>query len=128
MSGFSPSLPLRKDPAYAGYALNATMLDVIKQNFKHLVLTSPGERMMIPDFGVGIRNFLFETNNAITRSTIESRMIDQIDKYMPFINILRLEFTDSSASPVQDIGNSLQISIEYQIVPLGLSDVLVVEI
>ena len=43
-------------------ALTKTMMEVIKQNFKNLVLTNPGERVMLTDFGVGIRRFLFEMN------------------------------------------------------------------
>jgi uncharacterized protein len=127
MSGFSPSLPLRRDPTYVGFALNDTMLDVIKQNFKHLVLTAPGERMMIPDFGVGIRNYLFETNDPLTHSAIRSGLSSQIKKYMPFISILNVEFNDNG-SVLGDLSNSLQIIITYQILPLGLSDILLVEI
>jgi len=127
MSGFSPSLPLRKDPTYVGFALNDTMLDVIKQNFKHLVLTAPGERMMIPDFGVGMRNYLFETNDPLTHSAIRSGLSSQVDKYMPFISILNVEFNDNGAA-LGDLSNSLQIVITYQILPLGLSDTLLVEI
>jgi len=127
MSGFSPSLPLRKDPMYAGFALNATMLDVVKQNFKNLVLTAPGERMMIPDFGVGMRNYLFEMNDPITHSAIRSKLSSQVEKYMPFISILNVDFNDNGAA-LGDISNSLQIVITYQVSPLNLSDTLLVEI
>jgi len=127
MSGFSPSLPLRKDPMYAGFALNPTMLDVIKQNFKNLVLTAPGERMMIPDFGVGMRNYLFEANDPLTHSAIRSGLSSQVDKYMPFISILNIEFNDNGAA-LGDFSNSSKIVITYQILPLGLSDTLLVEI
>jgi|TARA_R110002110_G_scaffold133461_3_gene315822 hypothetical protein len=123
MSGISPSLPLRRDPQYAGYALNSDMLDVVKQNFKHLVLTAPGERMMIPDFGVGIRNFLFEQNDQSTYAAIRGKLDEQVRKYIPFIAIQNVEF---EGGEIQD--NGVQIVITYEVVPLQLSDTLLIEV
>ena len=42
------------------YALTKTHHEVIRQNLKNLILTVPGERIMIPDFGVGLKKLLFE--------------------------------------------------------------------
>jgi phage baseplate assembly protein W len=127
MSGFSPFLPLTLDPGDPGYRLNKTMLDVIKQNFKNLVLTAPGERVMIPDFGVGIRNYLFEQNSASTFNNIRSRLSSQTDKYMPFISIRNVQFINPEEQK-NDIGNGVQIVINYEIIPLAISDILTVEI
>jgi uncharacterized protein len=123
MSGISPSLPLRRDPQYAGYALNSNMLDVVKQNFKHLVLTAPGERMMIPDFGVGIRNFLFEQNDQSTYAAIRGKLDEQVRKYIPFIAIQEVQF---EGGEIQD--NGVQIVITYEVVPLQFSDTLLIEV
>ena len=119
MAGFSPALPLRRD-SEDGFTLNKTMLEVVKQNFKNLVLTSPGERMMIPDFGVGIRRFLFEQNTANTHGKIRSAINLQAGKYMPFISIVDIIFSTAQDSTL----HSLQIHINYEIVPLEYSDVL----
>mgnify|MGYP003354002300 CR=1 FL=1 len=35
-------------------------INKMKQNFKILLLTNPGERVHFPKFGVGLRNYLFE--------------------------------------------------------------------
>ena len=59
MAGFAPKLPLARDTG-DGFALIKNFENMIKQNLKMLVLTSPGERIMIPDFGVGLRRYLFE--------------------------------------------------------------------
>ena len=58
MAGLSPKLPIQKDPV-DGFALTKTFKEMVKQNFKNLMLTSPGERIMDPEFGVGLRRFLF---------------------------------------------------------------------
>ena len=54
MSNYSPRLPLQIDSTN-GFSNNQTILQVVQQNLKMLLLTSPGERVMDPNFGVGIR-------------------------------------------------------------------------
>jgi|7_EtaG_2_1085326.scaffolds.fasta_scaffold16605_2 uncharacterized protein len=126
MSGFSPSLPLTLDPGSPGYYLNKNMLEVVKQNFKNLVLTAPGERMMIPQFGVGIRNYLFQPNDSSTYSQIRSKINSQVKKYMPFISISDVQFI--SPDEGNDLSNGVNITIIYEIVPLSLSDALKIDL
>ena len=79
MSGKSPKLPLSKD-YQDGYTLNKTFRDVARQNLKMMVLTSPGERIMIPDFGVGIRQYLFENATDEAFLTLRGRIFEQARK------------------------------------------------
>ena len=60
--GLSPKLPLQMDQRVGSYQLNRTYLEMINQNFKNLLLTNPGERIMDTRFGVGLSMFLFEQN------------------------------------------------------------------
>ncbi len=123
MAGFSPSLPLRRGGDY-GYVLTQDMIEVVRQNLKNLVLTNPGERMMLPEFGVGIKTFLFEMNDQTTYGNIRARVITQVKKYMPFLAINNMVFdTDEFNFP-----NSLGVTIFYDILPLSLSDVLEITI
>ena len=69
MIGISPKLPLSLSPN-GGHLLNETHEKSVAQNFKNLVLTCPGERAMDPLFGVGLRNFLFLNDTAVTRRNI----------------------------------------------------------
>tara|TARA_R110002020_G_scaffold412409_2_gene622001 strand:- start:446 stop:745 length:300 start_codon:yes stop_codon:yes gene_type:complete len=95
------------------------MVEVLKQNFKNLVLTAPGERVMLPTFGVGIRNFLFEPNISSTYGAISSKIKQQVRQWMPFISIDDMRF---ETDPVNE--NLVGIQISYTISPLELSDVL----
>jgi len=114
MKELSPKFPLFFS-SDGGYESNKTIKEVVKQNFKNLVLTSPGERIMIPDFGVGIRNYLFEQNDTQTSKAILERINQQINKYMPFIEI-------QDFSPLFD-ENSIVISIQYFIIPISDTDI-----
>jgi len=114
--GLSPKLPLTLDDA-DGYALNKTHKDMIKQNLKMLVLTIPGERIMEPKFGVGLITYLFEQNLPMTYSAIETKMIEQVDLYMSYIDIVELRFENTMTNPDLD-ENYLRIRLEYFIKPL----------
>ena len=119
MAELSPIFPLFFN-GQGTYASNILAKDVVKQNFKNLLLTSPGERIMIPDFGVGLRNFLFQQNVDQTVNLILDRVQQQIQRYMPFIEIQ--EFSPSYEE------NQLIIVIQYFIIPLNDVDILGVRI
>ena len=61
--GISVKLPLTYNSFDGPYTLNKKTKEAVRQNFKNLVLTAPGERVMDPQFGGGMRNFLFEQMN-----------------------------------------------------------------
>ena len=126
MAGFSPKLPLTLDPD-DGYALNTSLKEVARQNFKNLVLTSPGERIMDPEFGVGIRSYLFENNGPATYGQIEARIREQTQKYLPYIQIDQVQFgTQNVSSNISD--NFLGVRISYIIKKLAISDALEIPI
>ena len=85
MSGLSVKLPLVVSNVFGPYELNTTFNELAKQNLKMLVLTNPGERIMHPDFGVGISRFLFENNTSDTYGEIRSRIHEQVNIYLSYI-------------------------------------------
>lgn len=90
--GISPVIPLQKDDVDGFYSLTKTLAKNVQQNLKNLVLTAPGERVMIPDFGVGLRNYLFENNPVYTQSQITEKINEQVARYMPFVSIKNINF------------------------------------
>ena len=84
--GFSPVIPLQKNNIDGFYVLTKTLQQNIKLNIKSIFLTSPGERVMINDFGVGLRSYLFENNSFELQSQIKSKIKNQIKTYMPYKN------------------------------------------
>lgn len=59
MSSLSVALPL-KYSSIDGFEMNKDLKSLFRQNLKMLILTDPGERVMQPDFGVGMRRYLFQ--------------------------------------------------------------------
>ena len=78
--GLSVALPLTVDPTFGPYNLNTTYEDLAKQNFKMLLLTNKGERIMHPNFGVGLRSYLFEQNTPVTFGEIDKEIRKQAEK------------------------------------------------
>ena len=126
MKGLSPKIPLVRD-SIDGFSLTKEYDEMIQQNFKNLVLTSPGKRIMDPDFGVGIRQYLFELKNNSTFTNIEERIVSQASIYLPFIEIVNIEFGQDQIDLDSD-ENGLLIRIEYFVIPHGTYSALEVPI
>jgi phage baseplate assembly protein W len=124
MSAIGPKLPLMTDDVFGSYSLVTEYKDEIQQNLKNLLLTAPGERVMIPEFGVGLRNFLFEPRqHSIVQ--IRQRIQNQITRYMPFIRNSRVMFDHSSDDEYLENSNVLSITISYEVPNLNLSSTLI---
>ena len=119
-SGLSPKLPVQIDPN-DGYALNKTYAEMVTQNLKMLVLTAPGERIMDPEFGVGIRNYLFEPNYSLTHEEIDLKIKSQVNKYLPFLDVKTVILGPDDIEAGNP--NLLKIQIKYLIKPLQIFDV-----
>ena len=117
--GYSISLPLVYNKEDGPFALNKNMIDVVKQNLKTLILTDKGERIMLPNFGVGLRKFLFENMSDTINVQIEQEIIEQVRRYMPFVNIRRVLVLEDP-----DVLNKLYISVEFIVPALNVADVL----
>ena len=127
MAAISPKLPLTTDGEYGVYKMNKTYLEVVKQNFKHLLLTIPGERMMDPNFGVGLLKYLFEPDTRTIRGGIVDDIDRQTEIYMPFIEVIDVSFTGYEDNPNAEPG-ILAMKIRYKITPLSVADFLEITI
>ena len=121
LQGISPQLPLTYDETDGPYRLNKTLIQTIRQNFKNLVLTSPGERIMEPNFGVGLYNFLFEPLTGDTMDRLVEKITEQKNIYMPSINIEIIDFITSDEDSRLAF-NEVQVLIQYNILPYNTRD------
>ena len=62
-----------------------TLKEQVKNNLINLLLTEPGERVNEPNFGVGLKNLLFEQNPDI--ETLKEKINTQITFYIPTISL-----------------------------------------
>lgn len=116
MSGLAAKLPLTITSAKEAYNLLQTIEQVAAQNIKMVVFTNPGERVMDADFGVGIRRFLFKQNVTFTHDTLRQRVLQQINKYLPYVEIQRL-LIDSPETNPELPDNYMKLLLRYRIPP-----------
>ena len=108
------ALPMNETNFFKG---TETVLEQAKTNLINLLLTSPGERINLPDYGVGLRNLLFEQKlnieslkNQITTSAfryVPNIIIDDVvtslseDEHTLFVNIIYANKLDGTKDSVQ---------------------------
>ena len=111
MTLYGPKWPLKRgnDDTYETYA---DLKGQINFYLKNLLLTSPGENLSDPTYGVGLRRFLFEPNLEDARIVIEEEIASKISQYMPYLEV---DLISVSATNDQIDNNILSISIQYSI-------------
>lgn len=82
----------------------------VEESLYLILSTAKGERVMLPDFGCGIHDLVFQVNDARTRSVVVQQVRDALTKYEPRIDVL-----DVSADSSPDQPNLLLIRVNYRI-------------
>ena len=83
-----------------------TTQEQMKSNMLNVLLTEPGERVFKPDFGVGLRLYLFE--NFTDVETLRDRIRNQVERYVP-----QVELTDVQINKKND-SHELNVSVYYR--------------
>lgn len=118
MSSLGVALPLTLDSG-DGFTMLKDFKNTIRQNLKMLILTNPGERIMEPNFGVGMRRYLFENYGEDVTSRIETKIKEQVILYMPSISIRSVQFDTSNID-----SNNLGVTIKYEVPQIAVRDLL----
>jgi len=84
-----------------------------------ILVTEPGERVMRPDFGCGLRRYLMQPNSVATRTLIQREVQTALDRWEPRITVQQVA-VDPGADPAE-----VDISIGYVHRLTGRADLLV---
>lgn len=91
----------------------------VRQALFTLLDTDPGERLMRPDFGCGLRRHLMQPNNPATRAAIAREITQAVGRWEP-----RVSLVDVAVVPTDDRAQVL-IEVHYAHVLDARQDVLV---
>jgi len=116
--GLSPAIPFVTDDR-DGVKLNKEYIDLVNQNLTMLLLTAPGERVMDPHFGVGMRKFIFEVDHPATYSNISAKIHKQVKKYLPYIEIEGITYDSHGTGNNEVAANTVMIKLIFNIKPLN---------
>jgi uncharacterized protein len=84
------SFPPRFDPRSKGVAMVADIED-IEESLRILLATTPGERVMQPAYGCGLRRMVFETLNEQTLTAIKDRIRKAVLFFEPRVILQRID-------------------------------------
>ena len=113
---FAPLIPLQFDTEF-GYKNVKDTQQLVKFHLMNLLLTNPGERITMPNYGIGIKQFLFENAGTGIDNKIENRVRAQVATYLGYLGLQAVQVVDN-----QD--HSLSLRIQYTVNSLKISDVL----
>ena len=82
----------------------------IKEAIWIILGTSKGERLMRPDFGCGIHNYVFASVNAVNLRLIENTVREALTLWEPRIEVLNVS-TDTTGAD----NGKLIINIDYKV-------------
>ena len=98
------------------FSPNYTSTEAIKNNLINFFLTEPGERLDNPNFGGGLRSFIFEQIAQDTLEGIESDISAKIENVFPSIVLDRV-----IVSTIPDT-NTIKVTIKYSFNNQNTSD------
>lgn len=82
--------PLRPQTGALTWTRGDTLL---RQSIDTILDTEPGERVMRPDFGCGLRRYLMEPNSAGTRAAISADITEALNRWEPRIRVTEVSVT-----------------------------------
>lgn len=127
-------LPMNANGRQAGdrgiFNMSYTTEDQAVSNFKNLLLTRKGERVMHPTFGIGIQERIFEPNTSAIRTEIEFDIRQQAGYYLPYIlidNIIVQTLQDNTLVNIgADNDHAIQIVITFRVTESGANKRMVI--
>lgn len=82
----------------------------IEQSLRLILLTTPGERILRPEFGCGVHDLVFRPNTVTLRGQLEDRIREAITEFEP-----RVDLVDVSVDTAPEAPTLLNIHIVYRV-------------
>lgn len=92
----------------------------IREVMLNILLTRPGERLMRPEFGAGLTNFVHQPNTETTRNLIGGVVRKSLDRLEPRVAVDRVEVSPSPTRPAEVLV-TIQYHLRHNPAPATLS-------
>lgn len=108
-------------PNVRGLLASPGSLEQIKADLLVLLLTNPGERVMLPDYGTPLRDLMFEPNDPVLWQRAKDMINQSIRKWEPRITVDQIQVSGNidpaslaPNDPRQNLANILSIQIIFK--------------
>jgi len=106
--------PIGKNSANP-YFSKSSSFSLVRSQIEQLIKTKKGERVMLPDFGVSLHNYLFEplTSDSVTEIYLD--ISRAVSKYAPNLNLLGVRvFQDDNLKGFGMPGLKINLSVSFK--------------
>ena len=107
--------PLHRGDDRSGmFASTSTTLEAVKVNVRNLLQTELGERVMQPNLGIRLKQFLFEPFSEDLVVQVQDTIVESMNFWLPFVqlNDIRVKMSDDNS----DVGRStLEILVDFSL-------------
>jgi len=108
------NFPLGSRKEVGGYFSRTTDVTSVRAAIKQLTQTERGERVMLPDFGVSLRRFLFQPLDENTFDGIKREVSTSFKKYIIGATLLKLSVFPLNITGPSG-GNSLKLILLFSL-------------
>jgi phage baseplate assembly protein W len=93
-----------------GAAALASRDEHIRQMMEQVIFTIPGERVMLPDFGVGLERLLFESTAREITTATESLVVGSLHQWLgDLISVREVR--------IRVVETSVTVDVVYEVIP-----------
>tara|TARA_R110000796_G_scaffold60666_4_gene140463 strand:+ start:28933 stop:29373 length:441 start_codon:yes stop_codon:yes gene_type:complete len=85
--------------------------ELLKGQVFQLIFTTPGERVMLPNFGLYIRQYLFSPITSSIVEKIKKDIYRQVEAYIPSAQVLQVEVNEVEETGTNLPGISIKLSL-----------------
>jgi len=103
-------LPIRRGNDKDGFfATTSTTIEAVKNNIRNLLNTNQGERLMQPNLGINLRQYLFGQITEETLLQIQESISSTFNFWLPFVQIQNINLKNGTNA------NSIVVDILFNI-------------
>lgn len=112
MSFLGAPYPIVKHPL--GMLRTQRGMNQVKSDLLVLLLTEPGERVMLPDFGTPLRKHMFEQSDSTIIDRVKETIANSISAWEPRIAVSNIEVTNSPESMMNSLNpNDIKQDLDH---------------
>jgi len=96
-------------PDAQGNLRKATDVDAVRTSIDNILGTSPGERVFLPEFALGLRDMLFEPIDRNLVDRLSNQIKTKVEIWDPRVEVMGMDFKDDTDN------NYIELSINFRI-------------
>jgi len=108
--------------AQAGYSAH------VDQMIRQLLLTDPGERVDLPQFGCGLRSLVFAPNSDALAATVQLRVNQGLQQWLAgIVNVADVTVSGGPGGP-PPVPGTLEVTVTYTLVETQTTEAVTVTV